>query len=239
MLYLSSPELKDLPDNPCLPLLEHFHVLDLPREPWIIVAPLARDWGVPPMYLAIEALRFVRITLQVSNRNIMVLIHTLTHIQGLAFLHSHHIAHRYADYMMCYETSFAELLSRDLKAENIMMDPSQMFPNGINPLATSLLFNTQTVKEPAHKDRIDVDVRYVIIDYGLSTKFASFEDRKLVQFQNDLHSTLSHFFETNEQGEKSRTRWYDPFKADIATLGNEFQIFCADVSLVVSLCTTE
>jgi len=103
-----------------------------------------------------------------------------------------------------------------------MMDPSQMYPKGINPLVTLVPFFKGKFKEARHRDRIDVDVRYVIIDFGLSTKFTSFEDRKLVQFEHGYHDDLPEFFEKTRGGERTRTAWYDPFKADIAALGREF-----------------
>ncbi|VDB90007.1 unnamed protein product [Peniophora sp. CBMAI 1063] len=129
-------------------------------------------------------------------------------LEGLTFLHEHNIAHR------------------DIAARNIMMDPSALFPQGVNPLAT---FTRIPVPERKPKyDRVDVysQMKYWLIDFGLSTMFASKAERRFVIWEGGPRD-MPECWEVDAQGEKQPNRPYDAFKADMYSLGKLFQRYFA------------
>lgn len=66
---------------------------------------------------------------------------------------------------------------------------------------------------------MEIPVKYYFIDFGLSTKFESFADRRPVQWVTGVHKNMPEMWETREDGERAPTRSYDPFSADIFVLG--------------------
>ncbi|KAF8518180.1 kinase-like domain-containing protein [Gautieria morchelliformis] len=117
-------------------------------------------------------------------------------LQGLEFMHEHNIAHRDA----CHG--------------NIMMDSSRLIPKGFHftsqwshtgvPSAEGFTYTTRLAVAP---------VDYFFIDFGLSTWFASFEDRHLELGMGGQNKTVP---------ELSYDIPYDPFKVDIYQLGGVF-----------------
>ncbi|KAH9014237.1 hypothetical protein EDB85DRAFT_2030497 [Lactarius pseudohatsudake] len=109
--------------------------------------------------------------------------------QGLQFMHERNVAHR------------------DCTANNIMLDPSRMYPNGFHP--------TQINRRPDFRGRAKRHTRtgrpprYYLIDFGLSRKYASRD-----AFDAPLRG-----------GDKSAPEHRDggrcnPFQTDIYHLGN-------------------
>ncbi|QRW27755.1 Tyrosine kinase specific for activated [Rhizoctonia solani] len=117
-------------------------------------------------------------------------------LEGLQFLHSRHIAHR------------------DAQIANIMMDATSLYGEPFHPCdSQSSLDGKRRLKV---KRRFEAPVRYYFIDFGLSTRFPSLKDRRLV---------------TGVKGREQRAPEllpavpppYDPFKLDIFTIGMVFK----------------
>ncbi|KAF5386307.1 hypothetical protein D9757_008583 [Collybiopsis confluens] len=88
---------------------------------------------------------------------------------------------------------------RDIRPENLMLDASSQCFSLTNPL-----------------DRIDTGVRYIFIDLGSSTKFT---EPRLVQFRDGWFKEIPEIYDIDDQGNRERTRFYEPFKADVYVLG--------------------
>lgn len=113
-------------------------------------------------------------------------------IEGLCFLHSHNIAHR------------------DAQAPNIMMDASLLYDEPFHPCDPhSSLDGARRLKV---KPRSEAPVRYYFIDFGLSSRFSSFQERRLVTGVKGREQRAP------ELSQKTPPP-YDPFKLDIFTIG--------------------
>ncbi|KAG2014286.1 other/AgaK1 protein kinase [Coprinopsis cinerea AmutBmut pab1-1] len=134
--HFSEETLASKPENHCVPVLA---VLNPPDDPDydILVLPILRDYDDPHFDTIGEAVDYIRQILE-----------------GFAFLHEHHVAHR------------------DVRRENIMMDPQAM---GHSPWHFC-----DPQRQPApnydakvtHKyTRTERRPRYYIIDFGYATQF--------------------------------------------------------------------
>ncbi|KII93045.1 hypothetical protein PLICRDRAFT_377913 [Plicaturopsis crispa FD-325 SS-3] len=113
-------------------------------------------------------------------------------LEGLCFMHEHRVAHL------------------DCATFNIMMDATDIYPQGWHPLRRSYARDGFT-KLPAPLSRIDHHVRYYFIDYGLSIRFSEGE---------------SHIIRTRGGMPQEKTvpellvdAPYDAYKTDIYILG--------------------
>jgi len=109
--------------------------------------------------------------------------------EGLQFMHEQNIAHR------------------DCTPNNIMLDPSGMYPEGFHPIKIDRSRNFEGKVE--QYDRTQRPPRYYLIDFGLSRQYNS---------RNVLDEPI-------RGGDKSapehqRARWCNPFHTDIYHLGN-------------------
>ncbi|KAI0944014.1 hypothetical protein AcV7_001949 [Taiwanofungus camphoratus] len=111
-------------------------------------------------------------------------------LEGLWFLHQQGIAHR------------------DCAPANIMMDGRPLFPNGHHPVRDS--HSADGVYELTPLSRIDHPVRYLFIDFGLSTRSAP----------GAPHYVLGREGRDKEVPELSSEIAYDAFKVDIFAMGN-------------------
>ncbi|KAI0044708.1 hypothetical protein FA95DRAFT_1623057 [Auriscalpium vulgare] len=129
---LSSPPLASDPANHSAPLLG---VLEVPDEPGqqLIVMPQLRPYYDPNFDTIGEAIAF---------------FHQI--IEGLQFMHKHHIAHR------------------DCTNENIALDPSGMYPESFNPNPTKLDMRRDLKGKAKYYTRTQRPPRYLFIDFGLS-----------------------------------------------------------------------
>ncbi|KAI0040834.1 hypothetical protein FA95DRAFT_1549370 [Auriscalpium vulgare] len=129
---LSSPPLVSDPANHSAPLLD---VLDVPDEPGhqLIVMPQLRPYYNPKFDTIGEAIAF---------------FHQI--IEGLQFMHQHHIAHR------------------DCTNENIMMDPTGMYPDSFHPQSVKLEMRRDWKGKAKYYTRTQRPPRYLFIDFGLS-----------------------------------------------------------------------
>ncbi|KAI0316331.1 kinase-like domain-containing protein [Amylostereum chailletii] len=115
-------------------------------------------------------------------------------LKGLVFMHEQGVAHR------------------DCAWLNLMMDASNMYPRGHHPV------NDWLLPDAPYKPRLAVNVKYYIIDYGLSTHFPPGTTAGYV---------LGTWAQDHDVPELSNDVPYDVFKVDIFTIGNVFQrIFC-------------
>ncbi|KAH7882625.1 kinase-like domain-containing protein [Phlebopus sp. FC_14] len=114
-------------------------------------------------------------------------------LEDLAFMHEHNVAHR------------------DCSGQNIMIDASDLYPNGWHPIATWLTRDRKSWSTP-HKNRCDLNIRYFFIDFDLSTRFAPGEDHLVVSAKGAAPAP-----------ELSLEIPYNPFKLDVYLLGKVFQ----------------
>ena len=97
---------------------------------------------------------------------------------------------------------------------NILLDEKgQMFPEGFHPCHQNSKFDIIELAK-ASRRRGARGIKYIIIDFGLSTQFASREERHLVLGCISQDSTIP---------ELSAVRAYDPFAVDVYTLGNVYR----------------
>ncbi|KAI0000226.1 hypothetical protein BJV74DRAFT_766972 [Russula compacta] len=164
----------DDPANHSVPILDTFldHADDTISY---IVMPFLRLSDSPPFETVWEVMDFVDQVLE-----------------GLAFIHSHGVAHR-----------------RDCSLKNILMDGLHMFPLGFHPVKDILLHDIST---PAPIiPRRDAGVKYYFVDYGISSYFPA---------GSQSHLVLGLDGRDQDVPELSDTVPYDPFKVDIYTIGN-------------------
>jgi len=97
-----------------------------------------------------------------------------------------------------------------------MMDSSRLIPSGFHHAARRTYNGiTSAGANLTYRKRLDVaPVDYFFIDFGLSTRFRSSEDRALVTGKFGQNKTVP---------ELSVTVPYDPFKVDIYQLGGVIQ----------------
>ncbi|KAL1937549.1 hypothetical protein VTO73DRAFT_13044 [Trametes versicolor] len=184
--YFSSEPLRDNPRNRCIPLLEE---LLHPSDPdvCIMVMPYLRNIDQPPFDTVEDILECGEQLLD-----------------GLLFMHEHHVAHR------------------DCAYRNVMMDVTAMYPSGYHPLHWRRLADAATAAPTL--PRSSVPITYYLIDFGISTRFSQDEPSKLVLGIDGLENTVP---------ELSKTVPYDPFKTDVYILGALFhQEFLAKFSNV-------
>ncbi|KAH7105714.1 kinase-like domain-containing protein, partial [Auriculariales sp. MPI-PUGE-AT-0066] len=142
-------------------------------------------------------------------------------LEGLAFLHAHGIAHR------------------DIHLGNVSMDSTTMWPpHGPRPLRSATRQFDVSEERPSF-DRIDVKVKYFIIDLGLSSKYkpgqprsANFEAGVCIPpeaFDGDTLPSLKEIRAVMRQVQNGgelplgtpewTNRLYDPFPADVFAMG--------------------
>ncbi|KZV63313.1 hypothetical protein PENSPDRAFT_657394 [Peniophora sp. CONT] len=123
-------------------------------------------------------------------------------LQGLAFIHQLNITHG------------------DIKSTNIMMLADTMFPNGFNPLVVGRNNRAYTLQDAVPRgSRVDRPVKYVYIDFGHGRRFDSIATRHKVEWTGG-YDLLPEIQECGtEPGAASSQRLFDPFQADVYSLG--------------------
>ncbi|KAI8993984.1 kinase-like domain-containing protein [Trametes punicea] len=172
--FFSTGPLASDPRNHCVPI---YDVLDVPDDDdlKLLVMPLLHRFDEPRFLTLGEALECCRQL-----------------IEGLSFMHDHHVAHR------------------DIMPLNIMMDPRLLFPNLFHFASPSMA--REGYGRPKHYSRTGCPTKYFYIDFGLSRKFDSAKgpprswpiwggDRTVPEFQKSDYPC-------------------DPFPTDIYYLGN-------------------
>ena len=97
---------------------------------------------------------------------------------------------------------------------NILLDEKgQMFPRGYHPHNQEIEPDYSQVAK--YKPRRDAKgIKYMLIDFGISSQFPSFEDRERVVGCMAADATIP---------ELSPDVPYDPFALDVYTLGNVYK----------------
>ncbi|KAH7107368.1 hypothetical protein BKA62DRAFT_740279 [Auriculariales sp. MPI-PUGE-AT-0066] len=116
--------------------------------------------------------------------------------EGLSFMHEHNFAHR------------------DIHVRNVMMDASQLIPDGWNPWMVNSTYPDKSdgpVRKIRALSRSKVDVQYFYIDFGLSVKFPDAQPRGTMTGTGGLNRNVP---------ELSDIIPYDPFPVDIYMFGD-------------------
>ncbi|TDL23964.1 kinase-like protein [Rickenella mellea] len=115
-------------------------------------------------------------------------------LEGLEFMHEQNVAHR------------------DLAKGNIMMDGHALFPKGFHPTSQMRDPSTHYPAEPLRRRDV-TELRYYIIDFGISTTFTDPSEPRLVT------GTMA---QATNIPELSDMKPYDPFAVDVYTLAHVF-----------------
>ena len=210
---LSTEPLASNPRNRCAPLLD---VIQLPNEPPIMVHPLLRPFYNPRFQTFGEFVSFFAQACEVSP------VLSCTACIGLG-----HICPR--PYNSCMKTMlrtgmsvhFSSLMSRylisptlhhirDCTSENIMLDPTNMYPKSFHPVA---LGRSKDFRRRAKAyTRTRRPSRYVLIDFGLSRRY---DPANGPPVDVPIHGGDKSAPELQE-GKTS----YNPFPTDVYYLGN-------------------
>ncbi|KAI0669469.1 kinase-like domain-containing protein [Trametes maxima] len=169
--FLSSLE---HPTNHCVPISD---VLDDPLDASmsLLVTQYLRPWNDPEFLVLGDVVDFV-----------------VQMLEGLAFLHSHRVAHR------------------DIASVNTMMDGRALYPGGHHPIWRDR--SLDAIEDLIPLPRSDNTVKYFYVDFGLSAQFPPGSSSFVI---GDVGRDA-------EVPELSSTTPYDAFKADIYALGNLF-----------------
>jgi hypothetical protein len=121
-------------------------------------------------------------------------------------MHERNVAHRYERFD-CLRQLGSDNVSSDCTANNIMLDPSRMYPNGFHPVKINRRKNFGG-KATAYT-RTQRPSRYILIDFGLSREYPS---REVVD--NPLRGG------DKSAPEHQSQRPSNPFHTDIYYIGN-------------------
>ncbi|KZV84002.1 hypothetical protein EXIGLDRAFT_655536 [Exidia glandulosa HHB12029] len=152
------------------------------------------------MYVILPLARDWRLPPFVLASEALVFIRQL--LEGLYFLHEHNIAHR------------------DIREDNIMMDPSPLFPPSsgtkMHPKNNLALTTPWLFPEPPPTSN---PRRYYFIDYGSSVKFPTGGEAARTHVHPVECQLYAPEMATPDMTRVDLTRLYDPFKADVFALG--------------------
>ncbi|KII90244.1 hypothetical protein PLICRDRAFT_138811 [Plicaturopsis crispa FD-325 SS-3] len=170
--YLSSEPLASDPRNHSVPFWD---VIDVPDDDdiMIIVMPLLKDFDDPMFDTFGEAVECFRQL-----------------IEGLQFLHEHHIAHR------------------DIMSLNFMMDATPLYPEPYHPHANNMKRDWSGKMRPY--TRTQRPVKYYYIDFGFSRRYSPGEHLLEMPLRGGVKTVPE--FQTGPGP-------FDPFPTDIWYLG--------------------
>ncbi|KAK7435430.1 hypothetical protein VKT23_019691 [Stygiomarasmius scandens] len=128
-------------------------------------------------------------------RTVGEVMHFLRQVfEGLQFLHELDIAHA------------------DCCDQNIIMDVTDMYPEGFHPLEPEL---SRDFQRPArHYSRTERPPRYYFIDFGFATKFGPSQARLMPHVRGGDKTVPEHLRDPLRQG------FFNPFLIDVYTVGN-------------------
>lgn len=130
------------------------------------------------------------------------------HNQGVEFLHENNVAHRY-DVTSSSCVLFLTFDCRDCTAQNIMLDPSNMYPESFHPVVTDRSKDFRR-KAKAYS-RTWRPTKYLFIDFGHSRQYDPTKGQALDEpLRGGDKSAPEH-----QNGELC-----DPFPTDVYYLGN-------------------
>ncbi|EJT97890.1 hypothetical protein DACRYDRAFT_84229 [Dacryopinax primogenitus] len=141
-----------------------------------------------------------------EDRPFLIMAEALSFIrqafEGLAYMHSHNVFHG------------------DIHPGNIMMDAKNVFPKGIPGPYNFHPDHPLMMKQAKRLSTMQAPPKYYYIDFGSSTMFPSYEERKLVKFN------AAAFIPPECKNDADAL--YDGFKADILQLGATITILIRD-----------
>ena len=204
-LFSSRQFIRD-PCNHCVPLLD---ILEMPQNGQkLLVMPFLRPFNNPSFQTFGEFVAFFTQICEVGSFHPSSQINSDRALnQGLQFMHQRNIAHRFAWTPTDGMHFLTRGLFRDCTANNIMFDPSEMYPRGFHP---TQMDRSRNFKGRAKRyTRTQRPPRYYLIDFGLSRQY--FSRRALdLPLRGGDKSAPEH---------RNATRC-NPFYTDIYYLGN-------------------
>lgn len=114
------------------------------------------------------------------------------------------------------------MLDRDCTALNLMMDASDMYPQGFHPIKYEK--NRECTGPAKHYTRTQRPPKYYWIDFGQAVQFSETEENLRVAC---VHANDRSVPEFQDEGHESRL--YDPFPIDIYYLGNMVRTYFLEV----------
>ncbi|KAG5653364.1 hypothetical protein H0H81_000865 [Sphagnurus paluster] len=190
--YFSQPGILEDPRNHCVRILDSFRDPILPKVEFLVM-PSLRRYADPEFGTVGEVVDFVTQL-----------------IEGMDFMHSHHIAHGYIFKRSIILVATNYRMNSDLTTQNIMMDARPIIPSGWHFVAHNREPDGFTSISPLA--RIDHPVRYIIIDFDCSIEADSKNPPLILGFGG----------RDGDPPEYQTRKPYDPFKIDVFTLGNVF-----------------
>ena len=192
--------------NRCARLLD---VIQLPNDEPIMVHALLRPFDNPPLRTYGEFVTFFAQICEVRHCPWCGLNRS-SH-KGVHFMHSNHVAHRYFRSTHTFPNCFfVTFFHRDCTRLNIMLDPTNMYPDSFHPVDMS------RSKDFRHKvkgySRTRRPTRYLLIDFGLSRRYDPADGPPL---EEPLHGGDS----TAPEHQDGKTPC-NPFPTDVYYLGN-------------------
>ncbi len=161
----STEPLASNPRNHCAPLLD---VIQLPNDPPIMVHSQLRLYNSPPFHTYGEFIVFFGQLCEVRHLFSPLVLLPNSIVQGIQFMHENHVAHRYV-LLSTMQPKFVILYFRDCTSQNIMLDPSRMYPKSFHPM---VIGRTRDFRGRAKgRTRTWCRPRYFLIDLGLSRQY--------------------------------------------------------------------
>jgi hypothetical protein len=111
--------------------------------------------------------------------------------------------------------------SSDCAFKNVMMDASNLFPQGFHPLLSHR--DRSGIRDAERLPRKVGSVKYHFVDFGMSTQVEPGTTRLV----------LGHDGLDQDVPELSEEVPYDPFKVDVFIIGNLFKMLLCDVRRIL------
>ena len=126
-------------------------------------------------------------------------------------MHENHVAHRWAHINLASLFGSNVAYSRDCTSENIMLDPSNMYPESFHPARISRSRDFRGRAKAYTRTRRPS--RYLLIDFGLSRYYDPANGPP-------LDEPLRGGDKSAPEHQDNKTRLCDPFPTDVYYLGN-------------------
>ncbi|KAF8263894.1 hypothetical protein EI94DRAFT_549201 [Lactarius quietus] len=178
-------------DNHCVPLLDVIELSAQFGSQKLMVFPLLRPFNQPQFQTFGE---FTAFFTQIC--------------EGLRFMHQQNIAHGYECHDFDTWRFNSNNFGSDCTANNIMFDPSKMYPNGFQPIKNDLNRNFKGAAKAY--TRTQRPPRYYFTNFGLSRQYLS-------------RDALDEPLRDKSAPEHQSGRHCNPFHTDIYDLGNLYE----------------
>jgi hypothetical protein len=139
-------------------------------------------------------------------------------------MHQNNVAHRYFSFYLIPYDSLNPAI-RDCTSENIMLDPSKMYPKSFHP--SNIKRSRDFRRKAKGYTRTWRPPRYLLIDFGLSRQYDSTKGPPLdIPIRGGDKSAPEH---------RDRQTPYNPFPTDVYYIGNLVQEDFIQVCTLLSL----